>query len=199
MRFPEPQKHNGITIRKKAYSLLRHFWTILENSFLNNVLPSSSMVFSISAADLTTSSYFVSSLFNPFIFLMPSPKPPFFTGAIVTIYPGFLFLVSKASRQYRVSLWSLLYRYFFCMEKAMLQIPICFSSLVSNIKPDLLAILDFYRLNWKSETSLSFSKTIFHFHRLSYHTASTPINLWSFAQVTASIISALSLLLSMNT
>ena len=145
MRFPEPQKHNDITIRKKFYSLLRHFWAIPENTFLNNVSPSSSMVFDNSAAVLTTSSYFVSSLFNP------SSKAPVFTGTIVTIYPGFLFLVSKASCQYRVSLCSLLYRYFFfCIEKAMLQILICFSSLVSNIKSDLLAILDFCRLNWKS-------------------------------------------------
>ena len=138
-------KHNGITIRKKVYSLLRHFWTIPENTFPNNVSPSSSMVFDISAVVLTTSSYFVSSLFNP------SSKAPFFTGTTVAIYPGFLFLVSKASCQYRVSLCSLLYRYiFFCMEKTMLQIPICFWFLVSNIKSDLLAILDFCRLNWKS-------------------------------------------------
>ena len=49
---------------------------------------------------------------------------------------------------------------FFCMENAMLQIQICFPSLVSSNKSDLLNILDFYRLNWKSQTSfvLSFSK-----------------------------------------
>ena len=112
MRFPEPQKHNGITIRKKFYSLLRHFWTIPENTFLNNVSPSSSMVFDISAAVLTTSSYFVSSLFNP------SSKAPFFTSTVVTIYPGFLFLISKTSCQYRVILCSLLYRYFFLHGKS---------------------------------------------------------------------------------
>ena len=46
------------------------------------------------------------------------------------------------------------------MENAMLQIQICFPSLVSSNKSDLLNILDFYRLNWKSQTSfvLSFSK-----------------------------------------
>ena len=79
------------------------------------------------------------------------------------------------------------------MGHAMSQIQICFSYFVSSIKSDLLADSDFRRLNWKFQTSfaLSISKTIPRSHRSLYHTVSVPINMFSFAQVTASIIIAL--------
>ena len=79
------------------------------------------------------------------------------------------------------------------MGHAMSQIQICFSYFVSSIKSDLLADSDFRRLNWKFQTSfaLSISTTIPRSHRSLYHTVSVPINMFSFAQVTASIIIAL--------
>ena len=79
------------------------------------------------------------------------------------------------------------------MGHAMSQIQICFAYLVSSINSGLLVLLVFRRLNWKSQTSFawSFSKTIPHFHHFLYHNFSAPINLCSFVQVTASIISAL--------
>ena len=75
----------------------------------------------------------------------------------------------------------------------MLQIQICFSYFVLSINSGLLAVPFFRRLNWKYQTSfnLMFSKTIPRSHRYLYQTVSAPINLRSFAKVTASIINAL--------
>ena len=75
----------------------------------------------------------------------------------------------------------------------MLQIQICFSYFVLSISSGLLAVPFFHRLNWKYQTSfnLMFSKTIPRSHRYLYQTVSAPINLRSFAKVTASIINAL--------
>ena len=162
-------------------------WTSSENTFLNNVSLSVSMVFYLSDTVLTTSSCFVNSLVKSFIvFFMPPPRAPIITGTKVIEYLGLLSLTSKASCRYRVSLSLLL-------GHAMSQIQICFSYFASSIKSGLLAVSVFFRLNWKSQTSfaLSFFKTIPRFHRSLYHTVSAPINLCSFAQVTASIISAL--------
>ena len=49
-------------------------WAIPENASLNNVSLSISTFFGISAAALTTSSYFLSSLVNSFVFFMPPPR-----------------------------------------------------------------------------------------------------------------------------
>ena len=167
-------------------------WTRSENTFLNNVSLSVSMVFCVSDTVLTTISCFVNSLVKSFIvFFMSPPRAPIITGKKVIEYRGLLSLTSKASCRYRVSL--LFVSIFYCMGHAMSQIQICFSYFVLSIKSGLLAVSVFFRLNWKSQTSfaLSFFKTIPRFHRSLYHTVSAPINLCFFAQVTASIISAL--------
>ena len=80
-----------------------------------------------------------------------------------------------------------------CMGHAMSQIQICFSYFVSSIKSGLLAVSVFRMLNWKSQTSLTLllSKTVPRSHRSLYHIVATQINLCFFAQVIASIISAL--------
>ena len=116
------------------------------------------MVFRISAAVLTTSSCFVSSLVNSFIvFFMPPPKAPIITDRI-TVYADLLSIISKPSCQYRVNL-SLRY---VSILFYMLQIQIFFSYFVSSTKSGLLAVSVFRRLNWKPQTcfTLSFSKTI---------------------------------------
>ena len=152
------------------------------------------MVFCISVAILTTSSCFVSSLVNSFIvFSMPPPRIPSITGTIVTVYPGLLSFILKASYRYRVSLSFRFGSRFCCMGHAMSQVQICFLHFVSSIKSEILVISDFRRLNWKSKTSftLSFSKTVLCSHCFLYHTVSAPTNLHSFSQVTASVINAL--------
>ena len=147
------------------------------------------MVFCISPAVLTTNSCFVSRLVISFIVsFIPAPRVPIITGIIVILYPSLFSLVSTASCRYRVSVSF----HFASIRHAMSQIQVCFSSFVSSIKSDLLAVSVFCRLNWKSQTSfaLLFSKTIPCSHCFLYHTVSTPINLCFFGQVTASIISA---------
>ena len=109
------------------------------------------------------------------------------------VFPGLLSLISKPSCRYRVSLSLRFVSIFCCMENAMLQIQICFSYFVSSIKSGLLAVSVFHRFNGKSQTSfaLLFSKIIPRSHCSLYYTMSAPINLCSFAQVAASIISTL--------
>ena len=166
-------------------------WTNPENTFLNSVSLSINMVFCISAAVLITTSNFASSLVNSFIvFFIPSPRALIITGTIVTVCPG---LLSHLKSKLSISLCLRFVSWYCCMGHAMSQIQICFAYLVLSIKSGLLVLLVFHRLNWKSQTSFawSFSKTIPHFHHSLYHTVSAPINLCSFVQVTASIISAL--------
>ena len=124
---------------------------------------------------------------------MPPPRAPIITGTIITVYPGLLSLVSKASCQHCIRLSLHFVSIFFCMGYAMSQIQIFFSYFVSSIKLGLLAVSDFRRLNRKSQTSfaLSFSKIIPRSHQSLYHTVSAPINLCSFTQVTGSIVSTL--------
>ena len=105
---------------------------------------------SISAAVLTTSSCFARSLVSSLVvFFMPPPRAPIMTGTIVTVYPGLLSLISKASCRYRVSLSVRFVSMFCCIGHAMLQIQICFSFFSSSIKSGLLAVSVFFKLNWK--------------------------------------------------
>ena len=82
---------------------------------------------------------------------------------------------------------------FCCCGQAISQIQIFFFSLSSSIKSDLLAIVVFRSLNSKSQTSFphSFSSIAPCSHRSLYQITSLPISLYSLAQLTAIIISAL--------
>ena len=115
------------------------------------------MVFCISAAVLTTSSYFVSILVNSFvIFFMPPLRAPIISGTIVTLYPGLLSLISKASWGHRGSLSLRFVSIFCCIGYVMSQIQICFLCFVMEYQVGSF----FRRLNWKFQKSfaLLFSK-----------------------------------------
>ena len=75
----------------------------------------------------------------------------------------------------------------------MLQIYIFFFALSSRVKSGLLAVLFLRRRNSKSHTSfpLSFCNTVPRSHHSFYQTISPPTSLYSFAQPTTVIISAL--------
>ena len=120
-------------------------------------------------------------------------RSPIINGTIVTVYSDLLYFVSKASCRYHISLSLHFVSISCCVAHAIPQIQICFLSFVSSINSGLLVVSVFRRLNWKSQTSfaLSFSKTIHRSHLPLYHTVSAPVNLCSFSEVTAIIISAL--------
>ena len=79
------------------------------------------------------------------------------------------------------------------MGQAMSQIQMFFSNFLWSNRSGLLAVSVLRRLNWKSHTSFAFSftKIIPRSHCSSNHRVSVPINLFSFAKVTASITSAM--------
>ena len=111
----------------------------------------------------------------------------------MTLYPGRLSLVLKASCQYFVNFLSRFVAIFCCCGQAILQIQIFFFSLSCSIKSGLLAVVVFCSLNSKSQTSFpcSFSSTAPRSHRSFYQITSLPISSYSLAQLTAIIISAL--------
>ena len=112
--------------------------------------------FSAFRLQFRTGSCFARSLVSSLIvFFMPPPRAPVITGTIVTVYPGLLSLISKASCRYRVSLSVRFVSMFCCIGHAMSQIQICFSFFSSSIKSGLLAVSVFLKLNWKSQTSFA--------------------------------------------
>ena len=117
-------------------------------------------------------------------------KLQFITGTIVTLYPGRLFLVAKASCRYRVCFSVRFASMFCCIGHAMSQIPICFSFFTWRIKSGDFAVSVFLNLDWKSQTSfaLSFSSTGPRSYLSLYHTLLAPINSYTFAYLTASTI-----------
>ena len=99
------------------------------------------------------------------------------------MYPGLLSLNSYANCVYFGSFSNRSASLFCCLGQDISQIQIFFDSLSSKIKSGLQDVFVFRRLNSKSHTSLGlpFSSTVPRSSLSLYHTVSSPISSFSFA------------------